>query len=197
MAMTDDAVTEDPQAERPAAAAPVTWWTGPNRVAILVAIAVAIVLVFAAVSRLRTDSRPVDITDGYIRSQPGPQPLFDVPAEFGAGLHIENGKLAGGSGDATKQANLLAAAQTKLLRTDLNGDGFDELVVNLTLPGQDPGFFVDQSFEQANRVVFEGRGTIAITGTKLTQTTIAGATLVWKAQSDSRGRIYGFAPVAA
>lgn len=197
MAMTDDAVTQNPQAERPEDAPPALWWTGPNRVAILVAGAVAIVLVFAGVTRLRSDSRPVDITDAYVRSQPGPQPLFDVPAEFGAGLHIENGKLAGGSGDATAQANLLAAAQTQLLRKDLNGDGFEELVVNLTVPGQDPGFFVVQSFEQANRVVLEGRGTIAITGTDLTQTTVTGTTRVWKAQSDSRGRIYGFAPVVS
>ena len=191
--MTDDAVTVDPQAERREDAPPTPWWAGPNRVAILIAIAVAIVLAFAAVTRLRSDSSPVDITDAYIRTQPGPQPLFDVPTEFGASLHIENGKLAGGAGDATAQANLLSGAQTQLLRNDLNGDGFDELVVNLTVPGQDPGFFVVQSFEQSNRVVLEGRGTMAITGTQLTQTTVTGSTLVWKAQSDSRGRIFGFA----
>ena len=168
--------------------------TSKNRTIAIVAVGVAIVLAFAAISRLRSDSTPLDITNNYVRSQPGPQPLFDVPTEFGVGLHIENGKLAGGTGDAAAQAAFLAGSKMELLRKDLNGDRFDELIVNLTTVGQDPGFFVVQSFEQANRVVFEGRGTVAVTGNSLTQTTVAGSVLVWNAQADSAGRIFGFAP---
>ena len=180
--------TDETDVRPPEAAAP------KSRTIAIVAVGVAIVLAFAAISRLRSDSTPLDITDNYVRSQPGPQPLFDVPTEFGVGLHIENGKLAGGTGDAAAQAAFLAGSKMELLRKDLNGDRFDELIVNLTTVGQDPGFFVVQSFEQANRVVFEGRGTVVVTGPSLNQTTDAGSVLVWKAQADSAGRIFGFAP---
>ena len=92
------------------------------RAIVLVAAGIGIVLLFGAVSRLRSDSTPQAVTNTYVRSQPGPQPLFDVPVAFGAGLHIENGKLAGGTGDAAAQAALLAASTMELLRKDLNGD---------------------------------------------------------------------------
>lgn len=166
-----------------------------KRTVALATVGILLLLVLGAINKLRSDSVPFDVTTNYVRSQPGPAPLFDVPSAFGPGLHIENGKLAGGTGDDAAKAALLAGSQSQLLRQDINGDGFDELIVNLTVPGQDPGFFVVQSFEQVQRVVLQGRGTLTPGAGVVTQTTLAGSVLVWKAQADSGGRIYGFGRV--
>lgn len=167
-----------------------------NQTRTLALVGMLVVLALAAVLKLRSDSTPFDVTDTYVRSQPGPQPLFDVPTSFGPGFHIENGKLAGGAGDEAAKAAVLAGSKSELLRHDLNADGFDELIVNLTVSGQDPGFFVVQSFEQEQRVVLQGRGSIVAKDRNLTQTTVAGEVIAWQAQADSAGRIFGFARIA-